>query len=327
MRRSKLASPRARLTVVLGAAAAALLLSCSQERPTGPHVSEPVVALPPAPIVFSGAGDMVKCAKPSKSKKKKPKVNADLLTAALLDTMPGKIFTIGDNVYESGSAAEFANCYDPSWGRFKARTYPTIGNHEYELGNADGYFGYFGAAAGPRDKGYYSFDLGPSWHVIVLNSNTSFVPAKAGSAQEAWLRADLAANTRPCTIALWHHPRFYSNSSSRGGTRGSMKPLWDDLYAANAEIVLNGHSHFYERFAPMDPDGQPDAARGIREFIVGTGGKSISVMSRRRPNSEAFNGAVYGVLRLTLDVDAYHWRFVPVPGAKTYADSGTTRCH
>jgi hypothetical protein len=312
--------------VAFGASVLISALSCSDDRSLAPrlHRRGDVAPTPPSGrITFIGAGDMVKC---STSLKK-----MDLQTAALVDSTPGTVFTIGDNVYESGTDSEFVNCYGPSWGRFKSRTYPVTGNHEYALGNANGYFNYYGAIAGDPTQGYYSYNLGSYWHVVVLNSNGDFVPIGAGSAQELWLKADLAANPLPCTIALWHHPRFYSNSSTDsvpGGIRNKLKPFWDDLYAANAEIIINAHVHTYERFAPMDNLGNVDTVRGLQQFLVGTGGRSISMPTSISPNSLVQDGTVYGVLKLSLDTASYHWDFVPAGGQKlTFSDSGTARCH
>ncbi len=174
------------------------------------------------------------------------------------------------------------------------------------------------------DLGYYSFDLG-AWHVIVLNSNTAYVPVAAGSAQDQWLVADLAANTTRCTIALWHHPRFFSSNTDGWTSSSGMKILWDRLYAAGADVVLNGQQHHYERLAPMRPDGIVDAERGIRSFNVGTGGESLELPIAIHANSEAVVAA-YGVLKLTLLADGYAWEFVPAAGAGN-ADRGAGACH
>jgi len=206
-----------------------------------------------------------------------------------VDTIPaGTVYTTGDNAYESGTASEFANCYDPSWGRstIKERTYPTLGNHEYySTANASGYFEYFGAVAGDPQKGYYSYDLG-SWHVISLNSNCSFVAGgcAAGSPQVEWLKNDLAAHSNACTLAYWHHPLFSSGTLNGGFPK--MKPSWEALYTAKAEVVLNGHVHNYERFAPQTPSGVADPAQGIREFVVGTGGRSLNTFKINPPGHQ-----------------------------------------
>jgi hypothetical protein len=240
---------------------------------------------------------------------------ADLLAAGDFTA----ILPLGDDQYPSGALADFNAYYDPTWGRVKAKTYPTPGNHEYQTSGAAGYFSYFGDRAGPTGRGYYSFNVG-SWHLISLNSEIS---AAAGSAQETWLKADLAANPQRCTLAYWHKPLF---SSGPHGNNASVKPLWDVLYAADAEVVLVGHDHDYERFAPQTPSGAADATRGIREFVVGTGGKEHYSISSTKPNSQVHNTDTFGVLRLTLHPDSYDWKFLPEAG-KTFTDSGTGSCH
>ena len=249
--------------------------------------------------------------------------DGDEATASLLDANPGTVIALGDNTLH-GTAADYANCYDPSWGRHKSQTYTLLGNHEYDPGTADASFDYFGDRAGPRGKGYYSFDLG-AWHVIVLNSNGSHVPFSAGSEQDQWLQADLAANSKQCTLAVWHHPRFFSSGEPGYTSSGPIKILWDRLYAAGADVVLNAQMHHYERLAPMTPDGTVDNARGIREFNVGTGGESTAMPTVIAPNSEA-RGADFGVLKLTLRAGAYQWEFMPVAGA-SFTDSGSGSCH
>jgi len=262
-----------------------------------------------AAAVLVGAGDVARC-----------DATNDEATAQLLDNIPGTVFTAGDNIHASGSLSDFTSCYEPSWGRHKARTRPAVGVNEYLTTGASGYFDYFGTSAGERDKGYYSYDLG-DWHVVVLNSNIAMT---AGSAQEQWLRADLAASTRRCTLAYWLHPRFSSYGTS---VRSAVKPLWDALYAAGADVVVNGYYRLYERFAPQTPDGLADAQNGIRQFTVGTGGHGVySFGTTFRPNSEAHGSGTYGVLKLTLSSDGYSWEFVPVPGG-TFTDSGSGSCH
>ncbi len=241
----------------------------------------------------------------------------------MLDSIDGTIFTTGDNVYESGTDTEFTNCYEPTWGRHKSRTRPSVGNHEYATTGASGYFKYFGAAAGDPKKGYYAYDLG-AWHIIVLNSNCSQVGGcAAGSPQEQWLRADLAAYPATCTLAYWHHARFSSGSH---GNSTAVQPLWQALYDAGADVVVSGHDHDYERFAPQTPSGAADPVYGIRQFVAGMGGKSHYGFGTIQPNSEARNSDTYGVLKFTLHATSYDWQFVPETG-KTYSDSGTTNCH
>jgi 3',5'-cyclic AMP phosphodiesterase CpdA len=226
---------------------------------------------------------------------------------------------LGDDQYPSGALADFNAYYDPTWGRVKAKTYPTPGNHEYQTSGAAGYFDYFGDRAGPSGRGYYSFNVG-SWHLISLNSE---IATAAGSAQETWLKADLAANSQRCTLAYWHKPLF---SSGPHGNNTSVKPLWDVLYAADTEVVLAGHDHDYERFAPQTSSGSADATRGIREFVVGTGGKEHYSISSTKPNSQVHNTDTFGVLKLTLHPDSYDWKFLPEAG-KAFTDSGTGPCH
>ncbi len=262
--------------------------------------------------VLVGAGDIASCAG-----------TGDEATAALLDAIPGTVFTTGDNAYDHGSSLEFERCYEPSWGRHRARTRPAPGNHDYHTPRAAGYFSYFGEVAGPPERGYYSYDLG-TWHIVVLNSNCAAVGGCGpGSPQERWLRADLAAHPAACTLAYWHHPRF--SSGPHGGT-STVQALWQALYEAGAEIVINGHDHLYERFAPQTPDGRPDEERGIRQFIVGTGGAGLYAVRRRAPNSEVVNTSTFGVLKLTLYPDRYEWEFIPVPGG-TFVDHGSAACH
>jgi hypothetical protein len=258
--------------------------------------------------VLVGAGDIASCSS-----------EGDEATASLLENIPGTVFTTGDNVYPDGSSTEFANCYDPSWGRLKARTYPSPGNHDYHITDAAGYFNYFGPAAGDPTKGYYSYDLG-TWHIIVLNSN---IPVEAGSPQEQWLRADLAAHPVACTAAYWHHPRF--SSGIRHGSNTRLQPLWQALYDYGADVVMVGHEHNYERFAPQDPNGKADPARGIRQFVIGSGGRSHYEFGAPIANSEIRNGDTHGVLKLTLHPTSYSWEFIPEAGG-SFTDSGNSPC-
>lgn len=246
----------------------------------------------------------------------------DESTAKLLDTLPGTIALLGDTVYEAGTADEFADCYEPSWGRHKSRIYPAVGNHEYVTSGAGPYFDYFGAAAGDPAQGYYSYDLG-TWHIIVLNSNCARIDGcHAGSPQEQWLRADLAAHPANCTLAYWHHPLF---SSGAHGNFEQMQPIWQTLYEAGADVILNGHDHDYERFFPQSAGGQPDAEHGIRQFVIGTGGKNHTAFGAPIANSEVRNADTFGILKLTLHATGYDWQFVPVPGS-TFSDSGSASC-
>jgi hypothetical protein len=275
------------------------------------------VTAPPAPPATDPtllvAGDIADCLS-----------NGDEATEALLGLYPSAtVMTLGDNAYDSGTDSEYTSCYNPSWGHDKARTHPIAGNHEYLTVGAAGYFNYFGAAAGDPTKGYYSYDLG-AWHVIVLNSNCSAVGGcQAGSPQEQWVRADLAAHTNSCTIAAWHHPLF---SSGVNGNNVFMQPIWQDLYNSGADVVLNGHDHNYERFAPQTASGTLDLSRGISEFIVGTGGKSQTSILDLQPNSEVQHSGMYGILKLDLHQNGYDWQFVPISGG-TFQDFGSRVCH
>ena len=294
--------------VVSGVAIGSATITATSEGKSGTASVNVTVAS--ADPVLVGAGDIAVCSS-----------SGDEATAALLDNIAGTVFTAGDNVYDSGLAQEFADCYDPSWGRHKARTRPAPGNHEtYGTTDMAGYYGYFGAAAGEFGKGYYSYNLG-AWHVIAINSNED---GSAGSPQEQWLRADLAANsTAACTIAYWHYPRF---SSGDHGSDPGMQDIWQALYDGGADVVVNGHDHDYERFGPQTPTGVADAARGIREFVVGTGGASHYFVGTPIANSEVNNDDTFGVLKLTLHATSYDWQFVPVAGS-TFTDSGTGTCH
>ena len=267
----------------------------------------------PDPIVV-GAGDIAVCGP-----------NDDSATAKLLGHMPdATIVTLGDNAYEDGSAADFAHCYDPTWGRFEARTRPAVGNHEYQTPGASAYFHYFGKAAGDPDEGYYSYNLG-DWHLVSLNSMCGHVGGcGTSSPMVRWLKKDLAANSKACTLAYFHHPLF--SSGSEHGDNPYMRPVWEALYAADADVVLNGHEHVYERFAPQDPEGKADPHRGLREFVVGTGGAPLYAFLPPKPNSQVRNAETHGVIKLTLHPDAYEWRFVAVAG-KSFTDSGSGECH
>jgi hypothetical protein len=277
----------------------------------------------PTPVTFSfdvpedervllAAGDVADCDE-----------DGDELTAELLEDLDGIIVPLGDVVYEDGTPQEFAECYEPTWGRHKDRTLPVLGNHEYETGDADAYFDYFGAAAGDPTKGYHSLDIGP-WHVIILNSNCGQVgECEEGSPQYKWLVEDLAASDARCTVAMWHNPLF---SSGRHGGNDKVEDWWTALYDAGADLVLNAHDHNYERFAAQDPSGSPDPDYGITQFVVGTGGGTLRDMERPIRNSEAREDNTYGLLELTLEEDGATWEFKPVEGSD-FDDSGKLDCH
>jgi acid phosphatase type 7 len=291
-------------TVIIVALLAVLLaFGCAPERPPRPPSGKVIVAV----------GDIASCSSTD-----------DEATANLVGGIKGStVLTLGDEAYPEGTTEEFDKCYKPTWGRFEDRTKPVPGNHEYNTKEAKGYFNYFGKVAGEPDKGYYSYDL-DGWHIVALNSNCEEVGCGASSPQVRWLEADLAKDAKSCTLAYFHYPLF-SSGEYRPGIH-EVKPLWEALYAADADVVLNGHDHNYQRFAPQDPNGKADPKRGIREFVVGTGGRSLYPIGEPIANSEVDNDETYGVLTLAPHPDDYEWRFLPVEG-ETFTDSGSARCH
>ena len=278
-----------------------------------------------ADAIFA-AGDIARCTRTN------DEATAKVLDSLVLQYPRGTVTPLGDLVYEEGTLELFRQCYGPSWGRFRSKTRPVVGSHEYEPSpEATGYFDYWNGVgvkdgrAGPRGKGYYSWNPNSSWHVIVLNSNSKYVSTRPGSAQDSWLAADLAANTRPCIMALWHHPRFYSHANlPLNPSPGYTKYPWDRLYAARADVILNASMHHYERFARQRPDGTADAT-GIRQFVVGTGGASGASFGAIRPNSEV-RANVLGVLTMTLGAGSYSWSYASIP-SKPFKDVGTTTCN
>lgn len=297
-----------RLVAILGALLCLSRCSGSPSAPGAPTL--PVGSVPPPistapPAVLVGAGDIADCGPGAE------------ITAGLLDRFDGTVFTTGDNAYPSGSRADYQRCYEPTWGRHRHRTRPTPGNHEYQTADAAPYFDYFGGNAGPRGAGYYSYSLG-AWHVISLNSE---IDTGRGSAQWQWLRADLAANPSVCTAVYWHRPLF---SSGEHGGDPKMQEIWRTVYELDVDLVIAGHDHLYERFAPQDAGGRVDWTRGIRQFVVGTGGARIHPVRVAQPNSEVTAG-VWGVAAFTLDSDRYTWRFIAAEGS--FRDEGTTSCH
>ena len=268
--------------------------------------------IPTPDPVLVGAGDIGLCGS-----------NGAAATATLLDGIAGTVFTAGDNAYESGTADQFRDCYDPTWGRHRARTRPAPGNHDWATAGLAGYFGYFGdAAKGPGGSSWYAYDLG-KWHVIVLDSMCDNVGGCGpASPQGQWLAADLAASRATCTLAIFHHPRF---TSGEHGDLPAMDAFWRPLYAAGVEVIVNGHDHDYERFAPQDPDGRKDSERGIREFIVGTGGAQLRKFVRTAPNTVLRVSEVYGVIAFTLHDHSYEWQFTAADN--DFRDHGTENCH
>ena len=257
--------------------------------------------------VLLAAGDIASC------------TNGAPATARLLDDQPGQIMVAGDAAYRtSRDPNPYVTCYDSTWGRHKNRTRATLGNHDFEPRHLRQYFDYFGDAAGPRPGGYYSFELG-SWHVIALNSNLDTGPR---SLQGKWLAADLAAHPAKCTIAVMHHPRF---SSGPHAAYWTTRPAFRLLDSAGVDIVLSGHDHIYERFAPMTWEGKPSDT-GVRQFVVGTGGSGLYTIGRPEPNSEAHTDGDFGILKLTLKPDGYSWEFLPVR-TDSFTDSGSGSCH
>jgi hypothetical protein len=284
----------------------------SADPPADPPVDPP----PPPPDDYPqllAAGDIADCTAPAEQ------------TATLLDALRGTVTPLGDTAYPTGSYEDFANCYDPTWGRHKHRTRPAVGSHEYDTPGALPYWDYFGEAAGEAGKGWYSYEVG-SWHVVVLNSACAEVGGcGTDSPQLEWLRADLEANPAQCTAAYWHIPRF--SSGKKHGDDLSLVPFWQILYEHGVEFVMGGNDHHYERFAPQTPYGDLDPTDGIRQFVVGTGGRFLRPMSDTpSSNSEARADTTHGILRVGLLEDSYEWEFVPVEGG-LYTDSGSTACH
>jgi 3',5'-cyclic AMP phosphodiesterase CpdA len=294
---------------IICSVALALFGACG-ERPRRAVVEGDTPTPPLTPLmgaeVLVGAGDIASCAS-----------KGDEATAALLDRIPGTVFTAGDNVYPNGTVDRYRRCYEPSWGRHRGRTYPTAGNHDYRVSRGAAYYDYFGARAGPRGQGYYTFTLG-DWLIVMLNTN---IATAGGSEQAAWLRGVLAGRAGKCEIVIGHHPRF---SSGPHGSDRRMASLWRILYDGGVEMMLSGHEHFYERFAPMNAAGALDQARGVRQFIVGTGGFKPYAPRERQPQSERRRTAT-GVFKLSLGDGVYQWEFVPVAG-QTFRDWGEGKC-
>jgi hypothetical protein len=280
--------------------------------PTSTPTTVPVPTGSASDPVLIGAGDIALCGRPGSAQ-----------TAHILAQNPGTVIAVGDNAYPDGAPADYTNCYDPTWGAFKSKTFAVPGNHDYTTPNASGYFNYFGSKVGNPTEGWYSFNVG-AWHILAVNSNCSAVGGcNTGSPQETWVKSDLAASSAKCTLAFWHHPLY---SSGRNGDFTQMSPIWQDLYNAGAEIVISGHDHDYERFAPQDASGNKDTARGITQFVVGTGGSDFTpLVFPLQPNSVTQLENVFGVLKLILHPTSYTWQFIPVSGS--FKDGGTVACH
>jgi hypothetical protein len=296
-----------KITVVL---TGLLVAACSKTpvSPTsGPSPGPPGNGSPVATETLVGAGDIARCGSPGSEQ-----------TAALLDGIGGTVFTAGDNAYPNGRDEDFRDCYAPTWGRHLGRTRPSPGNHDYETPGAAGYFSYFGTRAGPEAEGYYAYSLG-AWRIFSLNSE---VPVHAGSPQATWLETELAAAGAGCAAAYWHRPLF---SSGQHRDNPDMRDLYRILYDAGVEFVVTGHDHIYERFARLDPDGRPDSTRGVREFVVGTGGTPLTMPVTIRTGSEV-QASAWGVIRFELSPASYRWQFVPVAGG-SFQDYGSEECH
>src|SRR5918997_670846 len=294
--------------LVVGAMASAMLVASMAALLTaGPGGGKPQT------VTLVGAGDIAGC-----------DFKADRKTARLLGRIPGTVFTLGDNVYPEGTRAQFRDCYDPTWGKYKRRTRPSLGDQDYKTSGAKPYFDYFGWRAGKSSRGYYSYDRG-AWHIVALNSNCKEVGGcDWKSAQGRWLRRDLAQHPARCTLAYFHHPL---HASGRGLDTPKVRIFWKKLHNHHADVILSGHAHRYERFARITPSGPRSSARGIRQFIVETGGAPGEFQhGSDEPRVQAKKVGAPGVLKLELGSGFYHWKFVPVAG-RNYTDSGRARCH
>ncbi len=301
------------LIIALAAGCTRAARTASPDAADGPSpASKP--AAPSAFPILVGAGDIADCRTDAHER------TAKLLDASFAGGREGLVFAAGDLAYDRGKPSEFENCYALSWGRHKARTRPAVGNHEYFTPGAAGYFGYWGAQAGDPKQGWYAYSLG-GWRILVLNSNCDQVGCEAGSEQERWVREELKAHGGKCALAVWHHPRF---SSGPHGEEPSMVALYQALDEAGVDVALTGHDHHYERFAPQDAQGRanPD---GIRQFVVGTGGRKHYRLAETAANSELRHTGAFGVLELELRPSSYAWRFVPIEG-ETFEDHGEADC-
>jgi len=269
------------------------------------------------PEVLLAAGDIAECP-----------TNGDEATARIVERFPeATVATLGDNAYPDGSEVDFVRCFEPSWGQFRERIRPATGNHDFNTTDAAAFSEYFGEAAGEFDKYYYSYDLG-AWHVVVLNSDCWRVDGcELEDPQIQWLRSDLAGSAAQCTLAYMHRPPFSSGRYGEPQDTGRVRPIWQALYEEGVDVLLTGHEHSYERFTPMNAEGDPDNERGVRLFVVGTGGGNLRKFKYEPlPTTESRNDETWGVLKLALHSNGYEWEFLPVAG-KTFEDAGSWTCH
>jgi hypothetical protein len=292
--------------------------------PVGEASDPPPPAAPAPPVTLLTAGDIANCfnnVPNDPSQGQHPGPGAIETTALVKSLLPvDDLIVQGDLAYESGTAEEFRDCYDPTWGQFRSFTHPAPGNHEYNSPGAAPYYAYWGDRAGPAGAGYYSYELG-SWHIVSLNTE---VDTTGAGQQAAWLRADLAAHPNPCTLAFWHRPRW--SNDSLYGDDPSLDPMFQILYGAGVDVLLQGHVHAYERWSEMAPDGTSQPGRGVRTFVVGTGGAESFAVDALKPGEEVSQGNVFGVVRMNLTASGYSWEFLPTAGS-TFTDSGATACH
>lgn len=313
---------RARVVVPLLLAALVAAVLQAAAAPGAAAVGDPVVM---------AAGDIACEPGSARGRKCRDDLTAELLYEAT------HVLTVGDNQYNCGRLSAYRAAYDTTWGKHLAKTYPVVGEDEYSGGGcstpgAEGYFTYFADRAGQGSctkacPGWYSYDIGSSWHVVALNTacaEASVGGCTASSPQLRWLQQDLASTTQQCILAVMHRP-YWAN----GRRVAKFKPFIDALYAGGADVVLTGNAHLYARYAQQDPASQLDTARGVREFIVGTGGKSHSTLqSPQLPNFQTGNDKTFGVLKLTLHPDSYDWEYVQAyPSSPVFTDTGNTTCH
>ncbi|MFZ6656705.1 metallophosphoesterase family protein [Undibacterium sp. TJN19] len=269
-------------------------------------------------VTIYAAGDIADCRKKAPADSMAA-ATAELIAAGLEKDSTARVITLGDNTYPVGKPEEFTRCYEPTWGRFKDKTLPSPGNHDYGMPKGLGYYNYFGDLAGPERRGYYALQLG-KWQIISLNSNLDKVQMQV---QLNWLKEELSSNKKNCTLAFWHHPAY---SSGGHGNNDIMQEAWKMLAETKADIVLSGHDHDYERFAPLDANGDRDDKNGMRSFVVGTGGAKLTPMFLPKGATEIRDNSTNGVLKLSLQDKSYEWEFLPVPG-QNFTDKGKGICH